>query len=199
MKLFSFCNSGYESMKKIFLDSCKDEYDITISDIETDNVVGCRSNKIWLFKTRKIIETINQNYGQKIIFCDIDIQFFKPTRDVIEKSSEVDVLFQFEDGQICIGFMVINCNERTQTFFEEVLKRCENHEWDQDVIRKKVKEGKISWGLLPKQIWCYTPSEKIPPLDIACHHATWAYSLEEKIAQMKQIREYLDSSSDPQK
>jgi len=191
MKLYSFCNSDYESLKEIFLKSCKDDYEIIIDNIETDNVFGSKSNKIWCFKTKKIIEYIEKNYGQKIIFCDIDIQFFKPTIDVINSSPEVDILFQFEDEQICIGFMVIKCNQNTKTFFEEVLERCENNEWDQDVIRQKVKEEKISWALLSKKIWCYTPSEKVPPLDIVCHHATWAYSLEEKLLQMKSVKNYM--------
>lgn len=188
MKLYSFCNKSYDYLKNIFLESCQDNYEMIIEEIDVEKTVGVHSKKIWTSKTKKIIDAIEKNHGQKIIFCDIDIQFFKPTQPLIDSSPDVDILFQFENGKICIGFMVIKCNDATKNFFIEVLERCERGEWDQHVIREKTKENKISWAFLPKEIWCYLPEDSTPPANIACHHATCAFTLEEKIEQMNSIR-----------
>ena len=186
MKLYTFANKEYKVMEDRFVNSLSDMYELVIKDCTFNKTVGVFSQNVWVTKTQMIIDAIKENTGDRIIVSDIDIQFFRPTLPLIQGTS--DFLVQKEGDTLCIGFMIIRCNESMLNFFNKVLIRCQKGEWDQKVINEMKNE--ISWEFLPEDIWGWKKGEN-PPLNIAAHHATFAFSLEEKLAQMDYIVKYL--------
>ena len=187
MKLYTFANDAYKPMLVRFMSSLKDNYEVIVKTPTFAKTEGVFSKDCWIAKTEMIVDAIKNNIGNKIIVCDVDIQFFRSTLPLIEACPDVDFLAQQEREILCIGFMVIKCNEKTLQFFNEVLERCKAGEWDQKVINEKIRqENKLTWAFLPPEIWGWTP-EGVIPANIAAHHATFAFNLEDKLKQMEKL------------
>ncbi len=145
---------------------------------------------IWIFKTKLIIELIEENFGNSIIFSDIDIQFFRETESIIKESlGKYDMVFQGENkfSGVNIGFMAFNCNNMVLDFWKEVLKIVEKEgEWDQKVVNNLIMENKVNWGYFPEEIWNWFLTSEWK--SIALHHAVGVRSLNMKLFQMKIVR-----------
>ena len=194
MKLYTFANAAYEPLRQRFTSSLQDDYEIVVVDATFKKCEGVHSQDTWRCKTQMIIDAIKENMGNRIIVCDIDIQFFRPTLPLIESCPDVDFLCQFEPADtLCIGFMVIKCNDRTVDFFTEVLRMVNAGEWDQKIINEMLKTDKrLEWAWLPEEIWGWNPHQQ-PPEKVACHHATFALTLEDKLQQMDKILQVVQS------
>jgi hypothetical protein len=187
-KIYSFFDQKYSPLVEVFKKTIKDDYEINIIKIES----SISGQNVQIEKTKTIIKTISENINEHIIFSDIDVQFFDKTKPLIEPMLNNDILIQWQVGDFGnIGFMVILCNELMKSFFIDVLKKCELGEWDQKIVNEKLKSNCIKWNFLPKKFYAFHPKNQNPPKDAVLHHATWEYSPEEKIKQMKKIKKYL--------
>jgi hypothetical protein len=101
-------------------------------------------------KIELIIQKIKENLGQSIIFTDATI-FINSNNanqllDFFTSYTNNDLCFPDNGGDCLhhynIGVMLINCNERTLSFFENVLiDLIQNKGWDQDVINTHLKNN----------------------------------------------------------
>ena len=179
-------------MKKVFSDSLKDNYDVEyiLFDPEKIEILPGRGLNVWIFKTKLIIELIENNLGESIIFSDIDIQFFNKTEPIVKACLEkYDLVFQGEDrfSKVNIGFMALNCNKDVLEFWKDVLINVEKEKtWDQVVVNNQILTSKINWGVFPKEIWNWNIS--LEWKSITLHHATNAIDINLKLFQFKIVR-----------
>jgi hypothetical protein len=197
MKIYTFCNDDWQPLKKRFLDTLQDPFEVVFKQgdfescqsIEFPFFASCKSLALWQFKTEMTIDAIRDNQKDFIIISDIDIQFFKPIYSIIKSLPELDLRFQIDpDKNYNLGFQLIRCNEKTLEFYEHVLKRLkQENKWDQHIVNENLKYfPDLTFGFLPESFWAY--DGKSPPSDIVLHHATWASTCEEKLKQMDLVK-----------
>ncbi len=181
MKIFSFYTNSHRALKDIFISSLRDRYEIIIECIDGVETAEKKLKdgkhigggiEIWLYKTKKVISAIRDNFGKNIIFADIDIKFFKRTESSILKHiGEFDILFQsdvFGTKAVNIGFMVIKCNHKTLFFFERVLAKIENQGiWDQRVVcsmleSSQLRENNSGFIAEDELLWNHLPLNFLP-------------------------------------
>lgn len=182
IKLYSIYTEEAYELKDIFLKSIQDDWEINLSfwgKNGEDGNWGTKSfGKLIRRKVEFIVEIIEKNLNNIIIFSDIDIQFFRKCTDIIEQAIEKnDILFQSEnwpEKNINAGFIVIRCNQRSLTFFKTVLKKDfeKLRFFEQSAMNEILNDNRINinWDVLPAQFWAMsfrTP----PPFDIVLHHA----------------------------
>lgn len=218
IKLYSIYTDEVVKLKNIFIESIKDDWDI---DIQYWGKSGDSdfSTKAWYDILKKKLEfliiKIKENWGQVIIWSDIDIQFFSKGNDLIEAAiADKDILFQSERwpvNDVNTGFVVIKCNEKTLQLYQLAADcNIEHLELgDQSAINTILRKKKIeiSWSILPPQFWAtshFMYNSSLPPIDIVLHHANYTApitingkkirSLELKLKHMKHIREYVQNA-----
>ena len=214
IKLYSIFTEETNLLKDIFQKSLKDDWEIILTDWDKtgeDGNWGTQSfGTLMRKKVNYMIEVVEKNIGNIIIFSDIDIQFFKKCNRLIEKSIENnDILFQSEnwpEKRINAGFIVIRCNEKTIEFFREVSKvEFEKLRYFEQSAMSEILEKNtigLRWDILPAQFWAMS-HRLAPPHDIVLHHANCTEpiirdgrkvgSIELKLEQYKIVKDYLKS------
>lgn len=199
MKLYAIYTKEISEFRKIFEESIKDDFELNILEFDADDFTNLMKKKI-----ECIAESIEENMGDIIIWSDLDIQFFKPCKDILLQSmEEQDICFMDEGGNdVNTGFMVIRCNEKTKKFFEMVLKLdfsqlSINEQSAINMVLNYYKHD-VKWDKLPKKIWAYS-NGRIPPEDIVLHHANCTLvkdendqlvnSTEKKFEQLRTVKD----------
>lgn len=145
MKLYTFCDDNFRQLEKRFIETFQDKGEIEISVAELPLIKEsqvCGGYDVWIFKVQDLIDKIRSHQGEVILYTDIDIQFFKPVKTIIEKLIvDHDILFQRNPmpskGLINIGFMVIRCSNKTLKFWQKVLARIKkNKQHDQAIVQE---------------------------------------------------------------
>lgn len=228
--------------------SLKDDYELILTEHKQICPSGTyMSNGYVEMMTAKvdlIIKAIKDNWNTVFIYSDIDVQFFQPTKDLINKLiKRKDMIIQRDtaDGCICAGFFVARGNKKNLKLWLHIKERLQGQKElnDQDILnqlllknsskictlkqrvfnkvrkifskKKKIlincnllsNSFKIRWAYLPiiffnpgtnlGKVWNPGVELKIPP-NIVVHHANWAISVENKIAQLKYVREVVDKN-----
>ena len=217
MKLFSISTRQTETLKNDwFLKTLQDDWELHIIELdEAPAGEGDYLSDAWHFCIQKkidvLVEAIQDNWDDIILWADIDVQFFRPCTELVLRSMEGnDIAFQIwhrtlED--VNSGFMAIRCNERTLAFFEAVRERpFKGRDFaDQDVINDLLEEGAppVRWTRFPRQIY----QVKLGPVpgDIALHHACATpkpyvrdgrrlTSMDLKVEQLQSVRTFAEYS-----
>jgi hypothetical protein len=158
-------------------------------------------------KLRALIKFIEENKNEQIIYSDPDVQFFDGfTEDVltyIDKDSDVDVWCQNDTPKcpenviLCTGFMILKCNDKLKTIFENSLKHVYNFEHDQYAFNYFRKD--LNWKTLPEDkyytiayntgnaVWKGEKYDNIPK-NILMHHANWVAGIENKKLLLEYIK-----------
>jgi len=156
-------------MEKRFIETFKDkdEIEIIIADLPTvKGATICGGYEVWLFKTNDIIQRIKENMGEVILYTDIDIQFFKPIKNHIEKALiDNDIVFQRNptpaEGLLNIGFMAIRCSSKTLKFWNKVLEHLKKDKLhDQQIVQDLLGAKNHPWGIknrILKKLGIYKP------------------------------------------
>lgn len=166
----------------------------------------CGGIDVWLRKTRLILQAVRENWGGAIVICDVDIQFFGPTRPIVEEGlAHHDIVFQ-EDPEggateLNIGFMAMRCVPQVEEMWRLAYQRIESsRRHDQLVVaellgcsrlRQAPPEYVINYGLFPRRIWAYGGTANWNtrmPRDLCAHHATWVSGETLKLRQMDTVR-----------
>lgn len=95
MRLYTFTNTRFTPLETRFKATLKDNFDVVClkDNFETDGAVA-GGLAVWKYKPEKLIEAIQKNWGQVIVFSDINIQFFKKTQPLIERHiTQNDIVF----------------------------------------------------------------------------------------------------------
>lgn len=165
-------------------------------------------------KLKVIIQAIDDNFGDIIIYSDPDIQFFDGfTEDVLTYKNmdpNVDIYCQNDTPKcpeniiLCTGFMIIRCNDRNKQVFINSLKHIEHFEHDQYAFNY-FRKG-TNWRFLPEDkyytiayntgndVWRFQKYDNIPKT-ILMHHANWIGGIENKIKLLDYIKSELSGKA----
>lgn len=155
-------------------------------------------------KIKWIIENLDVNDSEEIIFSDCDIQFFDNLAYSIGKN---DILFQRDFEVFCTGFMVLKQNTKVLDFFESVLKSMQknNNLNDQDVVNILLKdEKKLKFDMLPtEKYWTMGNFNEgktwnggaflVPSGKIILHHANFIVGVKNKFLALEEVKKSQES------
>jgi hypothetical protein len=126
----------------------------SIFDLEAIKIDDLQNNNIHTFfggvsiKIELIIQKIKENMGNSIIFTDatifINSNNINELYDFFNKYIDNDLCFADNNGKgyYNIGIILINCNIKTLTFFENVLiDLTKSFGWDQDIINNHLQNN----------------------------------------------------------
>jgi len=111
MKLVGVYSSSHETFKdEWFLRTLKDDYEVCLYPSEArghGNYMEADWQQAVRFKSAKIIETIQKNWGEVFVYSDMDVLFVGPTKTTIQSClNGKDIVCQLDDpgGNLCTGF-----------------------------------------------------------------------------------------------
>jgi MoaA/NifB/PqqE/SkfB family radical SAM enzyme len=210
MKLISVFSPSHEILKNDwFLRTLKDDYDVRIHrcDVQGD---GKYMQEDWtktvLFKSTKIIDAIQENWGDVFMYSDVDVTFFAPTKTaVLESLADKDIVCQLDDpvGNLCTGFFAVRANAATLKLWRDVRKAVERERRDQIAFNRLVREYKIRAGYLPASFFgpgtftgrLFQGTERIyVPSDPIMFHANWVIGVNDKIKLLAQAHRIVGRS-----
>lgn len=162
-------------------------------------------------------KAVEDNMGDIIICCDVDIQFLNKSKNyLVGALKDGDLAFQQNQkgGKICSGFFVCRCSLVTQNFFEIVARRLkkimhidgggEQYEM-QKLIEEPWYKDKINLVKLSHdRIW--TPGKNYEnfaelniPEEIMVHHANWTEGKDNKLDQLEYVKSIFVQRNSPWK
>jgi hypothetical protein len=210
-KIITFYSDSHKEIYDMFYKSyCKylqDTFQLKVKKIEQVSPTGEYETEgfdlAMLEKIEWIIENIDLNDNNWMVFSDCDVQFFK---NIEENLGEYDILFQEDIGSYCAGFFICKQNQKVLDFFKyvyETLKLNLNGKiHDQTVINYLLLNKlftNIEAGLLNRnKYWTVANSnggrvwngEEINnvPNDIIMHHANFTVGINNKINLLNKIK-----------
>jgi len=126
MKLFTFYTDTHEPLlREVFLPSLIDgEYELCIKKGEQMSETGSWNTDGYIHtireKTEIIFNAIEESWGERFLFCDVDLVFFGPTREVVLREADgYDMAMQWHKNA---GFFVCHANERTHEVWRRSLE-----------------------------------------------------------------------------
>jgi hypothetical protein len=168
-------------------------------------------------KLEVIMKAIDDNMGERIIYCDPDIQLFDGFTDDILKykdlEPEVDVFCQCDTPKcpenviLCTGFMVMTCSEKLKKVFENSLLHIDKFEHDQYAFNYFGRKN-LNWRIFPEDkyytiayntgnvVWNGEEYKDIPK-NILMHHANWTVGVNNKIKLLDYIKRELSRETVP--
>jgi hypothetical protein len=221
MKIYTtFSESHKPLFEKYFLPSYKEQnkgkdFSLYVSEMDqisengSYSTVGFRESTS--DKLKVIIQAISDNMGERIIYCDPDIQFFNGFKEDILKYNtlqpEVDIFCQCDTPRcpenviLCTGFMVLTCTQKLKTVFENALTHIDKFEHDQYAFNYFAKKA-LNWRILPEEkyytiayntgnvVWNGEEYNNIPD-GIIMHHANWTVGVNNKLKLLEYIKSEL--------
>jgi hypothetical protein len=228
MKLITFYSESHSNLYQIFYESYKTflfQIPLKVKKIDQLSPTGEFSSlgfdKTMMEKIDWIIENIDVNSQEYLIFSDCDVQFFG---DISVDMQDKDILFQddygmwdfswFPDGKqgkskfpnYCAGFFICKQSEKVKKFFYDVKRNFTNHMngylHDQTIINKMISEGyDINHGKLNSdKFWTvafsingniWNGQDISVPKSILVHHANYTVGIENKIKLLNLVKEKL--------
>jgi Nucleotide-diphospho-sugar transferase len=209
MKLISVYTPSHEILRdEWFLPTLQDDYDVSTFRCEVHGQ-GSYLQEDWtravLFKSARIIETIEQNLGNIFVYSDVDIAFFAPTKTLIlEHLRDKDIVCQRDDPHdfLCTGFFGIRANQTTLRLWREVHRAVEQERRDQIAFNRLVREfADLRVGGLPSSF--FSPGTFLPrivqghervyvPPDAVMFHANYTVGVDNKIRLLTQVRRVVE-------
>jgi glycosyltransferase involved in cell wall biosynthesis len=209
MKLISsYSRSHKVFVENWFLPSLKDDFVLELKELDEEGS-GEFMDKKWTnavkTKSDTIIQAIKDNWGEMIVYMDVDIQFFAPVREFLQGSlGNNDIVIQLDDpnGSFCAGLFIARCNDKVLTLWQEVRKAIDIENRDQLAFNRLIREiPGIRYGQLPVEkvfgggtfvaqhwkpgMFMHVPAEPL------IHHANWVVGTKEKIAQLQYVKDTL--------
>lgn len=209
-RLYTFSDSRFARLKQRFNETFADDFEVLHIDF-SDFASAAGDTRyggvdVWLQKTQMILKALRENRGSAIIICDVDIQFFAPTRPLVEEALAChDIVFQEDpeggDTDINIGFMAMHCVPEVERLWELAYQRIQaSGRHDQLVVAEilgccrrgsRQPELAINYGFFPRRIWAYGGTANWNtrmPSNLCLHHATWVSGETRKLRQMATVR-----------
>jgi len=164
MKLYSFCTPSHVILKeKWFVPSLKDDYELVLRSFS--QVGGIEQqygtfefNKTMLLKVELIIKAIEENWGNIFLYSDVDVQFFKPTKDIILKAIKgKDMVVHLDAcaGILCPGFFAAMGNEKNLKLWQciktQLIKQYNRH--DQDILNELLLDNASRFSVKVEKIF----------------------------------------------
>lgn len=217
--IYAFYTASHKEMvENWFLPSLENtqnnDYKLILECHEQECPGGSYMNTGWMktmhHKIDIILRGIHECWGGIFVHSDIDIQYFKPIKEIIIKALEdKDFVGQRDDprGNVCAGFFACRANEATlelwQTIKQMVTDDPSNH--DQAYLNGLLLTNRIKglrWDYLPVTFFgggtlarvSWYPGRKLPvPKDIVLHHANYTVGVQNKIKQLAYVKSVVES------
>lgn len=146
IKWIYFYTEDYGFWHKHLTDALSSKFNtrpILISPISAHGKSGSHHFKGISKKIQLVIDSIEENIGSSIIFSDCTLWINEKKSDNLKNFTEsfcekYDIVFADNalDRSANIGMMLIQCNERTLTFFKNALRNFTENSWDQGLINQ---------------------------------------------------------------
>ena len=214
MKIITFYSDSHSDIyHDFFLRSCQkylSNHKLIVKKIEQISPTGEFGSEGFDYTTiekiKFIIENINLNDEEPLIYADCDIQFFN---DIEYELKDNDILFQhdYHINNYCTGFFIAKQNQNVLDFFLKVKERFLNTIDgiinDQNVVNYIFREGydKIKKNLLPSnKYWncafstggaLWTGQELVVPPTIIMHHANFTLGVKNKYLLLEKVKNYM--------
>ena len=223
MKLLTFYSDSHKEVyEDFFLKSynkhLKKSFTLKPRYIEQICKAGSYGSEGWeetmVKKFEHIIDNIDINDKELLVFADCDIQFFKDfSNDITEELGDKDIKFQDDVIAVCAGFFVCKQTKEVLDFFKMVkmyiLKYIKPGICDQVVLNRIFEKRvplKVKWGLLPRTKYftvasstCgpvrWTGEDFEPPSDILVHHGNWTVGLDNKLKLMNLVKNKVENAN----
>ena len=206
IRLIAFFTESHRGLAERFKDSFLDQ-DVPLELIPFPTIGGGNGNfqsESWrntvIGKQRIVAEWIREHPGSILVSADVDIQFFRPIRPVIESvmgSGKVDIAFQAEhagpNSSYNAGFIAMRCNPQVLAVFE-ALCAFDLHSYvlpEQDWFNRHLKEFNVVTALLPQTIWAWSQGLDHLSGDVVLHHANCTFgnsTVKTKFEQLDFVR-----------
>lgn len=178
MRLYAFYTPSHQILKdEWFVPTLQDNYELKVERYDQECVSGKYRQGGWaktmLRKIESVVKAVRENWDEIFIYSDVDIQFFRPTKNLISRFLKgKDMVFQTDspEGALCAGFFACRANPRTLKFWQGIRDRLSNDEdpkrGDQDLVNHLLlgragglgqRIGSRVFGLLAKGSRCFTP------------------------------------------
>ena len=218
-RMYLFITPSHEQMfHDYFLPSLQDDYELVIRRFDQTCPSACFMESGWKATVIKKVEMLidacadPENKGKIFLYSDIDIQFFKPTQQIIfdlmaDKTLDIVIQKDHEKGTACTGFLACRASDRTRVFWcyvRDIMLESMNAErpiGDQAafniLVNLQSTQRHIKWSFLPETFLGpgiiigerWTPGVELSiPQDIVMHHANWTVGIENKIKQLSYVR-----------
>lgn len=219
IKMYTFYTKSHVAFKDIWVSSLIDEnIEMVIKEFPQE----CKSGKLFsdgwqaamLRKVDMVLEAIQANWGDVVIYSDIDVEFFKPiSKKIMELMVNKDLVIQRDtpSGMVCAGFFAFRANERTQSLWQGIRNYMITHNERSDqktlnhLLRKDGNNSTNPYGV----VWDYLPTEFLGgatftgrgwkigkklfiPSDVMMLHANWAQGTKNKLALLSYVREVVE-------
>lgn len=220
MKLLTFYSDSHKELyETFFLDSyntyLKGSFDLKakhIDQLSKSGDYGSQGFADTMFeKINHVIDNIDLNDSEPMVFADCDIQFFEDfSETIINDLGSNNLMFQDDVACVCAGFFVCRQNQLMLDFFNDVRNTLdtarERRIDDQQVINQFLNSGKYSdykigklsrdkyftvaaSNLGPRQ---WTGGEFNVPDQILVHHGNWTVGLENKFKIMNYVKDVVE-------
>lgn len=143
MRFFATSSSLIDCLKqKYFLPSLKDNFEVIIEQLPQvgSSEYGSPSfSKMLILRNDFVEKILDENCGKVFVYGEVDIQFFKPVKEILLKSlGNNDVVFQnntLPNKRINVGFWVCRANKKLLTLWR-VASKCvrKNLMYEEDAI-----------------------------------------------------------------
>lgn len=214
IKLYAFYTPSHkELVDNWFKPSLQDEYELVLELHEQECPSGSFMSPGWKKTMHRkldlILRAIKESWGGVFVHSDIDIQFFRPTKDELVKALEhADIVVQRDDpkGGICAGFFACRANKKTLQLWQTIKQLVDQNPrmHDQDYLNVLLLKNKIAglrWDYLPTTFFgggtltakLWTPGRPLPvPEDIMIHHANYTVGVKNKIKQLAYVKQVVE-------
>jgi len=219
IKMYTFYTPSHVQFKDIWVNSLKDE---GIETIIKEFPQECKTGKTWddgwektmLHKVDMILGAIDTNWGEVVIYSDIDIEFFQPiSKKIIELIGNKDLIIQRDNpsGVVCAGFFAFRANERMRLLWKGIRNymvsrnECSDQKTLNRLLRKSNGNDLNPYGV----VWDYLPADFLGggtftgkswkignklfiPSNIMMLHANCTRGNKNKLALLSYVREVVE-------
>ncbi len=202
-----------------FLPSIKDDYEVILEKHDQLSSTGAFAKEGWretmLFKIDVVIRGIRENWNKIFIHSDVDIQFFKPTKEIIVAlMHDKDMAIQLnnpKNGEMCAGFFACRGNQKNLDLWLEIRRRLTDKKYleknpkthDQAELNRLVRNENVyhlKWDYLPIEFYCprggWNPGRALDiPNNLIMHHANWTIGIKNKLSQLEYVKSHVLKST----
>ncbi len=154
MKLYVFYTPSHEIFfREWFLPSLKEDYELIVKRHSQASPSAHYMEQGWIetmrAKVNLIIEGIQSNMGEVIVHSDVDVQFLKPMKTILQeliKGRDLIIQRDSPEGIVCAGFFACKANVKMLRLWMDIKENLgKNNRNDQDLLNDYLEVCPKGW------------------------------------------------------